>query len=361
MALVRKALGCALAFFVALALYHSVAIAADRRLLTIGIIAPLTGPLASLGMEIRAGAMLAAEAGNGECRTVLKFEDDQIDPKKTLSGFMSLISGGIDGAVCFGSTSCHSIGGLAERKPVPLMAVASDRSVTRDRQYVFRLEISPAAEARTLLDYIQRKNLNRIVSIVAEHDGTLAGHAALSELQEFSRSEILNLRVLPGAVDFRSEITKLMRLNPGSIVLIHYGHSAGQLARQLREQGYQGPLLGMNFIDSKETLESARGALEGMVFTNIAEPPREFVQKYRARFSKDPDYGAAHGYDAVSLLSRALCPAGDNAPGVAWLRQLRSYDGALGKYGASGKNEFDIPVALHTVRHGQFAALEPMN
>ncbi len=88
------------------------------------------------------------------------------------------------------------------------------------------------------------------------------------------------------------------------------------IAKQARELGFKGPLLGGDGWDSPKLMEVGGTAVEGCYFTNhysqddTAPMVQNFVKAYQAKYSAVPDALAALGYDATNLMLDAIQRAG---------------------------------------------------
>lgn len=188
----------------------------------------------------------------------------------------------VDGVLCIVSGPCNAIAPLAEEKKVPLIAVASDPKIQKDKNFVFRLEIAPSEEAKALASFVEKKSYKRIASIVAQQDGIQAGYTALSQRDPgFIQKEVAKESVTPQEKDFRTVITKLMSNNPDVIFLGLLPGMAGEFGKQARELGYTGDFIGLNFIEGEETLVSAQGKLDGIIYTQAQDPQGWFSEKYQ--------------------------------------------------------------------------------
>jgi branched-chain amino acid transport system substrate-binding protein len=257
--------------------------------LKIGMILPLSGQLASLGESAKNGALLSyndLDSGQKE-KISLIFEDDQFNSKNTVAAYHKLV--GIDkvnAVICFTSGPCNAISPLAENDKIPLIAIASDPKVQKDKDFVFRLEIAPSEEARVLNQYLVQKNYKRIASVVAVQDGILAAYNEIKNSQSYSQKEIFYTKVKPDENDFRTIITQIMSNNPDVILVGLLPDSAGYFGRQLKEFGYRGDLIGFNFLEGEEAIANAAGGLDGIVYTNAKEPEQWFSIKYKAAYGK---------------------------------------------------------------------------
>lgn len=326
----------------------------------IGAILPLTGDLASLGEAAKNATLLAyADLSAAEKDHVeLLFGDDHFDPKATITIFNKLV--GVDGAkaiICLTSGPCAAVAPLAEQYQIPLIAIASNPKIQKDKKFVFRLEIAPSQEAEVLSNYINSKNLNRIASIVAVHDGVQAAYGAIHSRPSFSGKEVDNEAIAPDQKDFRTVITKMLSKKPDVILVGLLPGMSGEFGRQARALGYGGDFIGFNFLEGQETLVAARGTLDGIVYTNAKNPQDWFAQKYFAAYHVAYSEGAPHAFDAVSLILKAY-EAGKttNVTLADYLGSIKSYDGALGIFDSTGGHEFTIPVGLKTIRGNSFVA-----
>jgi len=96
------------------------------------------------------------------------------------------------------------------------------------------------------------------------------------------------------------------------VVIPGYYTEAGLIARQARELGLKQPLIGGDGWESEKLIEIGGEALNGAYYSNhwaLDQPlPRlqEFLTKYRAKFSGDPDAIGGLAYDAANVLFQSL-------------------------------------------------------
>jgi len=122
-----------------------------------------------------------------------------------------------------------------------------------------------------------------------------------------------------------------------------------------RALGYKGDFVGFNFVEGEETLESARGSLDGIVFTQAADPENWFAEKYKEVYGKSIGPGAAHGYDAINLIAGAIEKDSTNSTELNYyLNHIEDFRGALGQYNSTDSHEFTLPLVLRTIRENKF-------
>jgi ABC-type branched-subunit amino acid transport system substrate-binding protein len=321
----------------------------------------LSGEVASLGENAKNGAMLAydnLEQGD-RAGIQLLMEDDAFDPTKSVSAFNKLVSvDKVNLVICFTSSPCSALAPLADELDIPLIAIAS-APVQKDKENVVRLEISTAEEGKKIGEFLNDKKYEKVASVVAVHDGIQAAYRSLKLTLGFSGKEVTTEQVAPDTKDFRTPIAKILAQKPQVIVVGLLPGMAGEFARQAKALGYTGDFVGFNFIEGEETLTSAQGALDGVVYTQAADPELWFASKYTEVYKKAPGPGSAHTYDAVLMVSQASGRARASTEAtMKYLASVQDFEGALGAYGSIEGNEFALPLMFKTIKDNQFVKYE---
>jgi len=327
---------------------------------TIGVILPLSGDLASLGEAAKKSAELAERDLPGGMREQLSviFEDDRFDPKTTISAFNKLVgTNKADAIICFGSGPCSAVAPLADKQSIPLIAIAS-ALVQKDKDFVVRLELNTVEEAKRLLIYIEERNYQRIASIIAVQEGIQSSYTALADDTDFTTREIASESVAPDLKDFRTPIAKILATKPDVILVGLLPGRAGEFGKQVRTLGYTGDLVGFNFIEGEETLVAAQGNLDGIVYTQVADPQNWFAEQYETAYHQSIGPGSAHIYDAITLIARAVAQSKYEPDEIiSFLTSVKNFSGALGTYSSTDTHEFTLPIILKTIQNGQFTRL----
>ena len=119
-----------------------------------------------------------------------------------------------------------------------------------------------------------------------------------------------------GATDFKAQLTKILAGKPDVLYVSDYYNDVGLIAKQARELGFKGPMVGGDGWDSPDLVKIGGTAVENGFFTNhyAAADPRpivqEFVKKYTAKFGAEPDALATLAYDAANIMFDAIKRAG---------------------------------------------------
>jgi branched-chain amino acid transport system substrate-binding protein len=115
--------------------------------------------------------------------------------------------------------------------------------------------------------------------------------------------------------DFNAQITRIRTTNPGLVFLPDYYGTVSLIAKQLREQGVNAPLLGGDgwdglvdnaddtVLNSFYSAHFAADAVDSTVET--------FVAAYRAKYNNEtPTAFAGLGYDSLKLIADGIKAAG---------------------------------------------------
>jgi ABC-type branched-subunit amino acid transport system substrate-binding protein len=130
----------------------------------------------------------------------------------------------------------------------------------------------------------------------------------------------------------------------------------------LRRGGFTGAILGGPSLGRRLFLEKSGDAGEDAVFPLLYDPAPDdpFRVEFEARFGRSPDYAAAHVYDAVRLVARAIRAAGPNRARIRDALQAaaptRGITGVI-RWDSLGQN--DRPVVLGTIREGRVVRFDP--
>jgi branched-chain amino acid transport system substrate-binding protein len=297
----------------------------DADTITIGGIFPLSGSVAVYGVEARNGIELAIEeinaAGgiNGK-KVALISEDDTGNPEITVNAYRKLTAQDkvniVIGSLTSGCTT--AISSLAQAQKVVLVApAATAEAVTDAGDFIFRAcFIDPfqgtvggafaANELRARRAAVLYDNGNDY-SVGLKDNFESAFRKAGGEIVA-SESYITN------DVDFNAQLTKIKTANPDVVYLPDYYSTVSLIAKQLRAQGINTPIVGADGWDGL-TENAGDEVLNGFYSNHYAADSTDpkvqnFVKAYQAKYGSVPVSFAALGYDSMYLIRDAIVKAG---------------------------------------------------
>ena len=297
----------------------------------IGGVGPVSGEAATFGQSTKEGYELAVEEWNkagGLLGNQIKliFQDDKGDPTEAATVWTKLISQDKVAAIVGTFMSKCSLAGapISQANKVPMISPTSTNpKVTEVGEYIFRACFIDPFQGAVGAKFAY-ENLNaRTAACIFD-----VGNDYTKGLSEFFRDKFIELggKIVAfeahatGATDFKAQLTKIIAAKPDVIYISDYYNDVALIAKQARELGYTGPLVGGDGWDSPDLVKIGGKAVENGYFTNhfSKDDPspqvQEFVKKYEAKFGKTPDALAALAYDAMVIMLDAIKRAGSTDP-----------------------------------------------
>ena len=344
--------------------------------ISIGLVNPATGRLASVGLELENGFELALEEINNSQFDNTKFKFITEDDKSTVEGaveaFNKLISQ--DGvSVIMGPASSSATEAAfpiaQENRVVAMSATSAARGLSAIGDYVFRTILTTDVLIRSGIEVTQAKLRYQSAAIIYDEVDLFSADGAevMKEALTANDVEILTTQTFQsGDIDFSAQLTRIKDLDPDTIFVSALPPDKPEILIQARQLGI---LDSVSFIINTLTtadVQSAGDAAEGTIaFTSwdkTANTPgnQAFIQNYRAKYRIEPNIWAAQSYATVDILAKAITDAqSTDATAIRdALANITDFDTVLGKFSfnAIGDAVYD-PIVL-IVENGQLVAFE---
>lgn len=319
----------------------------DKPEITVGMLQPLTGPAAAVGQTGRQGAELAVEqineaGGIDGAKINLVVLDSAGDVATGNNAFAKLkaqkptaILGPNYSAVAM------SLVPLLERAQFPMLAGALTPDLTKSGSpWVFRIRSSDALAAQNLVDFaLTNLNLTSIAVVNEESDyGQGGASAVLAALKAAGVDPVFTSSFAANANDLSSLVLNLKESGAKSVIYWGSQSPAALFAKQAKQLGYDGTILGSNAYTDSSVLDLAGGAANGVyaVVNFVAESDdpnvKKFVDAYTAKFGAAPDSYAASYFDAVGLLAAAMKDGGTSPQKVSESLKTVEFTGVAANY-----------------------------
>jgi branched-chain amino acid transport system substrate-binding protein len=337
----------------------------------IGVIAPFTGPLSELGLGIRNSVDLAIKQANEKktipgYNVVMAAEDDASDPATGANAANKLASdaqvAGVIGTL--NSSVAQSVAPVLAKANITQISPANTADeVTRGPDFktapkriwttYHRVATLDSLQGPFAADYATGKAGYKTAVVI--HDKKTYGQGLARAFTERFKADggtvAFTETVNENDRDFGAVVTKVIGAKPD---MVFYGGeypAAGPLAAQLKDRGFEGPLMGGDGVYSSDFFKGAGGAkADGTLVTSIGAPvakldtAKQFVTDYEAGGYKE-SYGAYGGqsYDAANILIQALAKVLPNAESVSAARTdvVKAVNGTSGYKGVTGEHSFD--------------------
>lgn len=320
----------------------------------IGVMLPLTGPIAAHGIDMENAIKMAiseinADGGVMGHEIVTIMGDDGCDPAMGASAASKLVSEevvAVIGGFCSGSClPTLKIYGDAE---IPfLISVANATTLVEENPgWAFLFNSTGNMQAENAVDWFEELGIETIALV---DDGSsfatdlknhtkqrwvAAGHEVVSEET-----------VVAGEQDFSAIVTNIMAASPEGLYWTAYHAEGSLLVKQLRQAGYEGEIIIADANSTPEFFDLAGEYAEGIY---CVSPPsaefmpdgQKFVADYKAKFSKEPGTCAGLAYDSAYLLVDAIERAGsfDGTAIKEAIAATEQFEGVTGQVAFDDKN-----------------------
>lgn len=339
----------------------------------IGFIAPLSGPFASAGEDMRRGFHFYLDRHEGRLggRKVTVVEvDEGAGPETGVPAVRRLLTrdrvvaaaGIVNSAVALGAHQSF----IDARVPLIIAtAGANDLTGAKGSEYIWRTSFANADKNYAMGKWLARQPPipGGVFLLAPEY---VAGHEQLNGFKAAFTAgggKIAGEQYSPFGItqDFQPYLTQVRASGAGAIYAFYAGQDAIGFVRQYRDFGLAGriPLYGPGFLTEGPTLEAQGAAADGLITTlhysaELDTPDnRDFVEAYEAAYKAPPTAFSVQAYDAGAVLDRALAQIDGAVSGaglVAALPTVGEIDSPRGAWRFTERRNPDQHMYLRQVR-----------
>jgi branched-chain amino acid transport system substrate-binding protein len=307
--------------------------AQTKDAIKIGLIQPLSGPIAAAGSYITNGAKIAVDRVNAKGGVLgrpleLIIEDNKSDPAETRNAAEKLIVRDkvpvIIGA--WGSSMTLAMMPLAAQHGVPLVVETSSSIKITDpktpgQKVVSRISPTSELEAKGLEALLPTLGMKKVGYIAVNTDWGRGAVVAFGDVLKKGGATVeLVEYVGQGDTDFYAQLTKFKAAGVDSLIITDDAPKTAKMLQQMKELGLNAKVLvtgGSAWPDSIVQLAGAKAA-EGAMFINFYNPydfvmagdpeaSKVFVDEWKKRGL--PWIGVVEGmrgFDGVNVVAKAL-------------------------------------------------------
>ncbi|MCC6949144.1 MAG: ABC transporter substrate-binding protein [Bradyrhizobiaceae bacterium] len=344
------------------------ALKADQEPIKVGLIAPMTGPGAMMGRDMRDGALLAidrfnAEGGLNGQKIKLIVMDDKAQPAIALNSAKKLIYQDTVFAVgtTYSPSSIAVIPLTKETETPQFIAGVAQKILEMDNPWIYRPTPSDSVLGGAYVTFaVKNLRLTKLAILSESTDYGKGGRDDLIKtLKSYNIEPLLVESYNIGDKDFAAQLNKIK--NSGADGLFVWGLyvEGAQIVRQAKQLGLTMPILASSGVLQGAFLELAGKDAEGIYIQNYfdAKNPaphvQVFVKEYNEKFKYEPKPGAGISYDAMTMLIGALKKVG-SADKAKVIKEIKStkFNGVIGRQECDNVGQCGRGALILQVKNG---------
>jgi ABC-type branched-subunit amino acid transport system substrate-binding protein len=316
---------------------------------TIGVIAPVTGPYAILGNSFVKAVQMALDDLRGtRYRYVLRIEDSGPDPAKARSHVKQVVEDDrVDAVIGAVSLIGQVTKPFATNARIPHLCVCTVATIG-DGAYNFTNIPSPEAEAVAWVAEAERRRI-RTIAIVQQDYPSINNHVKAMKAEAARRGLRIayDARYADSVMDFRTIIGEAKRAHADVYYVEALEPQLDVLAQQLADSGVR------NIASVVAPSLSVKPWLfNGAWYTDSDLSDMAFKRRFEAKYpgTQFATHMMPYAYDSFNMIVRAY-EQGVN-PAV-YIRNVRSYVGVAGRVTkAPGSGNFASAPTVWTITNG---------
>jgi branched-chain amino acid transport system substrate-binding protein len=339
---------------------------------------PITGSEATFGAQMKAGAEAAvadinAAGGVNGKKIELIIEDDKCDGTESTSVANRVAGSGavfVAGSYCSGA-SIPASAVYAESKIVQISPASTNPKFTDQRPGpgIYRVCGRDDQQGPTAAEFILKNFSGKNVAFL--HDKSPYGEGLAIEAEKAFKAgggtPVLSDSFNKGDTDFSALVSKLKAANVDLVYAGTYHTEAGNLVKQLRQQGVTAPIMAGDALVSQEFWTIAGTDGEGTLMTFSPDPAKdaknaEIVKKFNDAGTKPEGY-VLYTYAAIQAWADAVKAAGstDHAAVVKALDDGK-FQTVIGEIDFDDKGDVTLPgYVVYKWTNGSYDYVTPTN
>jgi branched-chain amino acid transport system substrate-binding protein len=294
----------------------------------LGVVGPLTGPVAVGGIQTKYGLELAKDEinsrggipGVGEIEFI--YEDDKCVPPESGNAVNKLVYRNkvlaVIGSVCSSSTMAGMI--VSQKAKTPqITAVSTSPAITqKGNKWIFRSSIADVTRAGALAEFAVKKLKKTKVGIIHDADdyGRDGAYAFADKLKEFNIEPKVIESFNRKDKDFSGQLSKMAKQGVEVLVIWGLPEESALIAKQVKAMNLNVQIMGGDPVANSRFIElagpAAEGAMTGIGFvpTNPDPKVQAFISEIQKRYKTSVTNVVANAYDCLYILAKAIEKSG---------------------------------------------------
>ncbi len=357
--------------------------AAMAKEVKVGVVLPLTGPIAAFGQTSKGGLDIAYEQNNklknGDTVKLIVLDDrgDKVEAATAVKRLLdkdgvSVILGEV------ASSNSMAMAPVAEKAKTPMITHASTNPrVTKGKKYVTRACFIDPFQGAVMAKYALDNGMkNAVVVTDAKQDYSVGLSKAFKKSYAAAGGKVLKTVLInSGDKDFNAQVATIKAANPDIIAFTGYYPEAALMVKQARAMGVKAPFIGADGVGFPELVKIGGKDAEGFMYTDhfneaAASSPeaKAYVEAFHKKYNKPADSMGALAADAYGMILSAMnkCidagKASDDKECINTnLRGTKGYKGITGVININENGDAVKSAVVNEVKDGKFAYKTTVN
>lgn len=327
----------------------------------IGIILPMTGPLAKYGEVVKNGINLALKDSKSNKITFI-FEDSGYEPIKAVTAFNKLKNiNNVDLIVNWGDPTSDAIALLIEKNNIPFIAFSTNVLIGNYSKNIVRTYNPPSIFADKAWEYFRAHNQKNIGILKIENPFFNGIVQALKDSKNKDESVlIIDNYQSPEDYDFRTTLLKIKNNNIyDTIGVFLLGTQISEFYKQKENLDIRFESFGTDQFEDIDLIKNSGEGINGAFFINY-DVSNKFKENYKKEFKNDNFIGfAGIAYDVGMAISQIENK--EEFAIMATFKNLHPFESALNsfEYKESGNDKYFLaPYYVKIINNGEIEVLK---
>ena len=271
---------------------------ADSKVVRIGAILPLTGPVGEDGRMALAALQIAEEAvcSSNDIKCKFYYEDGKYDAKTTITCFNKLMVNRPDALMVLGDVPNNSLSSMiASSKMIDLALVTCDEILIGGNDWMFAGWFPFSVENEVLCKYaVENLKVKRVGILALRNNfGDDAVRTFKNAANQLHCTVVATESYDMDSPDVKSQIAKILNHNPDAVYVAGFGQGYISAFNELLSSGYKGHLLSNTAIsidgNRMNIVNHANGVYYvDVVFDSNATDAMSFIEAFKKKTGKLP-------------------------------------------------------------------------
>jgi branched-chain amino acid transport system substrate-binding protein len=316
----------------------TVAGAAAQSTVKVGMVMPMTGPLAAAGQQVIAGARLYIKqhgdrVAGKQIELIVRDDASSGETGKRLiqelvvNDKVDVIGGGLTADLI------PSAPLLTEAQKPTVIMLSSTTAVVEKSPFFVRTSCTLAQSSAIMADWAVKKRLSKAVTLVTEFAPGLEAEETFTNNYKAAGGQVVEaIRVPLRSPDFAPFLQRVKDASPQALFVFIPSTQAAAFAKQFVERGLDKAgitLIGPGDLSDDEALQNMGDAMLGTVtahFYSTAHASalnKVFAEAYQQEANARANFMAVSGYDGMHLIYEALKKTGGSADGKSLVAAMK--------------------------------------